>query len=155
MSVSARTIAQPERAPSTIFVGLDVHKESVTLAVLPADASAPVRVDKLPYDLKQLRRDLEKLGPAETLRACYDASGAGYLLQRELAAWGVACTVIAPSRSHSTAVAVPAVAAVTPVTVSCGTNAKHARFRCRVDLRIFSLVLARATSDESNACSNV
>ncbi len=97
MSVSARTVVPSERAPSTIFVGLDVHKESVTLAVLPADASAPVRVDKLPYDLKKLRRYLEKLGPAETLRTCYEASGVGYVLQRELATWGIACTVIAPS----------------------------------------------------------
>ena len=28
---------------------------------------------------------------------CYEASGAGYVLQRELATWGIACTVIAPS----------------------------------------------------------
>ncbi|MDZ7632083.1 MAG: hypothetical protein U5K74_12260 [Gemmatimonadaceae bacterium] len=91
------TVNQSQVAPSTIFVGLDVHKESVTLAVLPADAPAPVRVDKLPYDLKKLRRYLEKLGPAATLRTCYEASGAGYVLQRELATWGIACTVIAPS----------------------------------------------------------
>ena len=75
MSVSARTVVPSERAPSTIFVGLDVHKESVTLAVLPADASAPVRVDKLPYDLKRLRRYLEKLGPAEALLDKAPASG--------------------------------------------------------------------------------
>jgi transposase len=74
-----------------------VHKASVTLAVLPADAPAPTQVDKLPYDLKKLRRYLEKLGPAETLRTCYEASGAGYVLQRELATWGIACIVIAPS----------------------------------------------------------
>ena len=41
--------------------------------------------DELSYDLKQLRRYLERLGPAATLRACYERSGAGYVLQRELA----------------------------------------------------------------------
>ena len=97
MSVSARTIVRSAVAPSTIFLGLDVHKESVTIAVLPSDGAAPTRVDKLAYDLKKLRRYLERLGPVASLRACDEASGAGYVVQRELATWGVACTVIAPS----------------------------------------------------------
>ena len=88
MSVSARTIVRSDVAPSTIFLGLDVHKESVTIEVLPSDAAVPTHVDTLSYDLKQLRRYLERLGPAATLRACYEASGAGYVLQRELATWG-------------------------------------------------------------------
>jgi hypothetical protein len=46
MSVSARTVVRSERAPSTIFLGLDVHKASVTIAVLPSDAAAPTHVDK-------------------------------------------------------------------------------------------------------------
>ena len=44
----------------------------------------PIRVDKLPYDLRKLRRYLERLGPSATLRVCYEASGAGYVLQRAL-----------------------------------------------------------------------
>ena len=47
MSVSARTIVRSDVAPSTIFLGLDVHKESVTIAVLPSDAAVPTHVDKL------------------------------------------------------------------------------------------------------------
>ena len=97
MSVSARTVVRSDVAPSTIFLGLDVHKESVTIAVLPSDAAAPTHVDKLAYDLKKIRRYLERLGPVASLRACYEASGAGYVLQREFATWGIACTVIAPS----------------------------------------------------------
>ncbi len=97
MSVSTRTNARPDVAFSTIFLGLDVHKESVTIAVLPSDAAAPIRVDKLANDLRKLRRYLEKLGPVASLRACYEASGAGYVLHREFATWGIACTVIAPS----------------------------------------------------------
>ena len=46
-------------------------------------------MDKLSYDLKKLRRYLERLGPVTSLRACYEASGAGYVLQRELATWGL------------------------------------------------------------------
>ena len=85
MSSSSRTVVRSDVVPSTIFLGLDVHKESVTIAVLPSDAAVPTHVDKLTYDLKKLRRYLERLGPVATLRACYEASGAGYVLQRALA----------------------------------------------------------------------
>lgn len=37
-------------APSIIYSGLDLHKDSVTIAVLPADASAPTRSDKHPKE---------------------------------------------------------------------------------------------------------
>ena len=97
MSVSARTVVRSDVAPSTIFLGLDVHKESVTIAVLPSDAASPSHVDTLAYDLKTLRRYLERLEPVASLRACYEASGAGCVLQRKLATWGIACTLIAPS----------------------------------------------------------
>ena len=81
----------------TIYVGLDVHKESVTVAVLPASAPAPTRVDKLPNDPAKLRRYFDRLATHGTLRACYEASGAGYVLYRLLPDWGYACEVIAPS----------------------------------------------------------
>ena len=96
MAWSSQTLVRSDVAHSTIFLGLDVHKESVTIAVLPSDAAVPTHVDKLSYDLKKLRRYLDRLGPAATLRACYEASSAGYVLQRERATWGIACTVIAP-----------------------------------------------------------
>ena len=69
MSVSARAVVRSDVAPSTIFLGLDVHKESVTIAVLPSDAAVPTHVDKLTYDLKKLRRYLERLGPVTSLRS--------------------------------------------------------------------------------------
>ena len=43
-------------AASIIYLGLDVHKDSVTMAVLPADATAPTRIDKYPNDFAKLRR---------------------------------------------------------------------------------------------------
>lgn len=82
---------------STIYLGLDVHKESITIAVLPASAKVPTRVDKLPHDLRKIRRYVERLGPAESIQACYEASGAGYVVHRAFADWGIACAVIAPS----------------------------------------------------------
>jgi transposase len=82
---------------SIIYLGMDVHKDSVTLAVLPASAKAVTRVDRLPNELPKLKRYLDRVAQAGDLRACYEASGAGYVLHRALRDWGHACDVIAPS----------------------------------------------------------
>ncbi len=84
-------------AASIIYLGLDVHKDSVTIAVLPADATAPSRIDKFPNDFAKLRRVFERHAKEGERRACYEASGAGYVLQRAMQGWGYHCDVIAPS----------------------------------------------------------
>ena len=76
---------------------MDVHKDSITIAVLPADAKTPTRLERLPNDLVKVKRFLDRLGREGELRACYAASGAGYVLHRALREWGYACEVIAPS----------------------------------------------------------
>ncbi len=82
---------------SIIYLGLDVHKDSITVAVLPAGAPAPTRLERLPNDLAKLRRFCERLAAQGDLRACYEASGAGYVLHRAMREWGYPCDVIAPS----------------------------------------------------------
>jgi transposase len=82
---------------SIIYLGMDVHKESVTIAVLPEAAPAPTRMERLPTDLMKLKRFLARLAETGEIRACYEASGAGYVLQRAFREWGYACEVIAPS----------------------------------------------------------
>jgi transposase len=84
-------------AASTIYLGLDVHKDSITMAILPEHAPAPERVERLPNDLRKIRRVLARLAERGALRACYEASGAGYVLHRALQEWGYPCDVIAPS----------------------------------------------------------
>jgi transposase len=80
-----------------LYVGLDVHKEWIVVAVLPAAAQVPTRVDRIANEPSVLRRYFARLAEGGTLRACYEASGAGYVLQRALQGWGHACEVIAPS----------------------------------------------------------
>jgi transposase len=84
-------------AHSIIYLGLDVHKDSITIAVLPEHAAAPEHVERLPNDLAKLHRWLTRLATRGELRACYEASGAGYVLHRALYSWGHHCDVIAPS----------------------------------------------------------
>ena len=103
--MSSRAAVKPAAAPaavavaarSIIYLGLDVHKDSITVAVLPAGAKTPTRVDRVPNDLPKLKRWLERVARDGELRACYEASGAGYVLHRARHESGVACEVIAPS----------------------------------------------------------
>jgi transposase len=82
---------------SNIYVGMDVHQSSLTIAVLPALAPTPSRVDQLPNDFAKLRRYLARVAEGGPVHACYEASGAGYVLHRALTSWGYPCVVIAPS----------------------------------------------------------
>ena len=80
----------------SIYVGLDVHLNSITAAVLEGDVQAP-QVIKLSGDLMQTRRLFRRLAKKGPVRACYEASGAGFVLQRVLTRDGFHCEVIAPS----------------------------------------------------------
>ncbi|MEX2530565.1 MAG: IS110 family transposase [Gemmatimonadota bacterium] len=82
---------------SMFSVGLDVHKDSVTIAVFRNRDPEPMRVDRLANNHKKLRRYFERLSAEGSVRACYEASGAGYVLQRALADWGIPCELAAPS----------------------------------------------------------
>ena len=80
-----------------LYLGMDVHKESVTIAVLPAEAASPTHVERLPNDFVKLRRWMDRRAETAAIRACYEASGAGYVLQRAMREWGYPCEGIAPS----------------------------------------------------------
>lgn len=81
-----------------LYVGIDVHKETVTVAVLPEGAEEPTVVKTLPNRSRRLRRFFDRLvRDGGEIRACYEASGAGYVLQRQMRAWGHSCEVVAPS----------------------------------------------------------
>lgn len=79
-----------------IYVGMDVHKDSVTIAVLPEEAREPTVVKRIVNEDRRLRRFLERIARDGEIRACYEASGAGYVLQRKMEEWGHSCEVIAP-----------------------------------------------------------
>jgi transposase len=86
--------SQSAPARSIIYLGLDVHKESITIAVLP-----PGRRHRRAStaDLPKLKKWIDRVAHDGEIHACYEASGAGYVLHRALQEWGYACDVIAPS----------------------------------------------------------
>jgi transposase len=78
---------------SVKFVGLDVHAESVAIAVAERGLQ-PAMLGTFPNDIPSLVKRIRRLG---NVRCCYEAGPTGYGLQRALAKAGVDCVVIAPS----------------------------------------------------------
>lgn len=80
----------------TTWVGLDVHRDSITSAVLSPQRETPV-VDRWFHDEPSVRRFVSGLGSPARVRLCYEAGPTGYDLARLLGRLGVATEVIAPS----------------------------------------------------------
>jgi transposase len=79
------------------FVGLDVHKESIAIAVADGAGGEPAVLATIPNDTAMLLKRLGKVGRKSELRCCYEAGPTGYGLQRDLSAAGIECMVVAPS----------------------------------------------------------
>jgi transposase len=79
------------------FVGLDVHKDSIVIAVAEAGRELARVVGSVPNEWKALSKVLDKLGPRSSVFCCYEAGPTGYGLARALKAGGWPCDVIAPS----------------------------------------------------------
>ena len=78
------------------LVALDVHKNTITAAILPSEGGKPELV-QLEHSEKAIRRLLRRLGGPQGLAVCYEAGPCGYALYRLLVSMGVACDIVAPS----------------------------------------------------------
>jgi transposase len=79
-----------------IHLGLDVHKDSISVAVLRAEEVSP-DVEKMFHDEVAVRRLIDRFPDRGALRVCYEAGPTGFGLCRVLTSMGVACQVVAPS----------------------------------------------------------
>lgn len=78
------------------FLGMDVHKSSITIGTLRPGQDAP-DVERIGHDEVLIRRFVARFPQPDRLRVCYEAGPTGYELARLLASMGVSCQVIAPS----------------------------------------------------------
>ena len=64
------------------FVGLDVHKDDIAVAIARAGGGAPESRGTIPNRPEAVRALLRRLGTGAGLRVCYEAGPCGYGLQR-------------------------------------------------------------------------
>ena len=79
------------------YVGLDVHAETIAVAVAEARGEGRARgtIPNTPEAVRRLIKQLAAGGAA--LRVCYEAGPTGYVLYWQLTALGVPCEVVAPT----------------------------------------------------------
>ena len=82
--------------PKMIWLGMDVHATSITMARYDGDATTPT-VQTIANEPEAIRRCVRRLPAGVPVRACYEAGPCGYELHRQLTALGVPCEVIAPA----------------------------------------------------------
>jgi transposase len=84
-----------------LFIGLDVHSDSIAVCLAPSDST-----ELRPYgviggrqdDVLHLLKKLSAAHPTATLKLCYEAGPHGYPLCRCLRAHGYDCIIVAPSK---------------------------------------------------------
>ena len=83
---------------STKYVELDIHKDSITVAVAGEYRKAPRLYGAIPCTDEALARLADKLAESKaSLRFSYEAGPCGSVVYRQLRALGHEWTVVAPS----------------------------------------------------------
>jgi len=82
---------------SIAYVGLDVHQNFISIAMLSGEGERLLAEGKIINDRKKLIKYLKKYASEYEVRCCYEASGCGYVVYRWLKEEGIGCEVIAPS----------------------------------------------------------
>ena len=83
------------------YIGMDVHKETITYAVAFPDRASGVYRGEIAHTRKAVNKLIMRLSDGfngELLLFCYEAGPTGYHLYRQLVASGHACQVVAPSQ---------------------------------------------------------
>ncbi|TQS72156.1 IS110 family transposase [Ornithinibacillus gellani] len=81
---------------NTKYVGLDVSKEKIAVAVADEGRAEPRYYGMIPNSPAAIRTVMKKLGNPDNLKVCYEAGPTGYGIYRYLFSLGIDCEVIAP-----------------------------------------------------------
>lgn len=97
---------KPQPAPAAalgpvLFIGLDVHNDSIAVSLAPADRPEVRRygiIGGRHDDVLPLLKKLQAAHPGAGLKFCYEAGPRGYPLCRFLRRHGAECLIVAPSK---------------------------------------------------------
>jgi transposase len=81
---------------NTKFVGLDVSKEKIAVAIADQGREKPRYFGMIKHTPEAIRKLVKKLGDPTKLKLCYEAGPTGYGLHRLFLSLGIECDVIAP-----------------------------------------------------------
>jgi transposase len=82
----------------TKYLGLDVHKETIAVAIARAGRSEPIYYGEIPNNAGAIRKLVKKVvSNGERVSFCYEAGPCGYDVYRQLIELGQKCDVVAPS----------------------------------------------------------
>ena len=82
----------------SMYIGMDVHKESIDVALAPAGREEVRSYGQIGGDLDSVDKLLKRLRASHgEVRVVYEAGPCGYALYRHLKQKGIDCAVVAPS----------------------------------------------------------
>ena len=85
----------------TLHLGLDVHKDSITIAIAEPGSKGEIRLlGTITNDVDRLEKALRRIGKAHPdahLEVAYEAGPCGFVIARRLKQLKVPCLVAAPS----------------------------------------------------------
>src|SRR5512143_1395245 len=83
---------------STKYVGLDVHKQTIAVAIAEEGRGEPVYYGEIPNSAGAIKKLVKKVASYEgSVLFCYEAGTCGYDVYRQLMELGQKCDVVAPS----------------------------------------------------------
>src|SRR5665213_1674928 len=120
----------------TRFVGLDIHKERISIAVAESGRTGALEyLGEIANDAGAISKLCDRLRrPGKPLAFCYEAGPCGYGVHRQLTNLGHRCDVMAPRRT------------VSPLDRSPGTRPKYAMSWRGFEKRVKSPISAASTT---------
>lgn len=98
---SLADVSSQDSQPRALFIGLDVHNDSIAVSLAPSDSTELRRyglIGGTHDDMLKLAKKLAAAHPKTRLQFCYEAGPRGYPLCRFLQAHGYECIIVSASK---------------------------------------------------------